>query len=102
MLCFLNVFRLPIQLRPKFDNFNHSYVSPIALRQGITHYVTQLDPIARSLGLDLGGITKASYPPTFLLCFEALTHLPPHPAYWTWIGLNVAALSAALYLLLAV
>ena len=57
--------------------------------------------MARSLGLDVAGITKASYPPTFLLCFEALTHLPPHPAYWTWIGLNVAALAAALYLLLA-
>jgi hypothetical protein len=58
--------------------------------------------MARSLGLDLAGINKASYPPTFLLCFEALTHLPPHPAYWTWIGLNVAALAVALYLLLAI
>jgi hypothetical protein len=58
--------------------------------------------MASALGLDVACITKASYPPTFLLCFEALTHLPPHPAYWTWIGLNAAALAAALYLLLAV
>jgi hypothetical protein len=102
LLGLLNVFRLAIQLPPKFADFNHYYVSALALREGINPYVTRLDPMARSLGLDLGGINKASYPPTFLLCFEALTHLPPHAAYWTWIGLNVAALSAALYLLLAV
>ena len=102
LLGLLNVFRLAIQLPPKFADFNHYYVSALALREGINPYVTRLDPMARSLGLDLAGINKASYPPTFLLCFEALTHLPPHPAYWTWIGLNVAALAVALYLLLAI
>jgi hypothetical protein len=102
LLGLLNIFRLAIQLPPKFADFNHYYVSALALREGTNPYVTRLDPMARSLGLDLAGINKASYPLTFLLCFEALTHLPPHPAYWTWIGLNVAALAAALYLLLAV
>ncbi len=78
LLGLLNVFRLAIQLPPKFADFNHYYVSALALREGINPYVTRLDPMARSLGLDLAGINKASYPPTFLLCFEALTHLPPH------------------------
>jgi glycosyl transferase family 87 len=102
LLGLLNVFRLALQLPPKFADFNHYYVSALALREGINPYVTRLDPMGRALGLDVAGITKASYPPTFLLCFEALTHLAPHPAYWTWLGLNVAALAAALYLLLAV
>lgn len=103
LLAFSSVLRLAFELPTKFADFNHYYVSALALREGMNPYVTRLDyPMAWSLGLDLGGINKATYPPTFVLCFEPLTYLPPHTAYWTWIGLNVAAFAAVLYLLLAV
>jgi hypothetical protein len=50
--------------------------------------------------MELGLINHASYPPTFLLCFEPFTLMPPVPAYWTWFGLNLAALAVALAMLL--
>jgi hypothetical protein len=50
--------------------------------------------------MQTGEINRASYPPTFLLCFEPLTLLSPVTAYWVWFGFNFLAIAAALMLLL--
>ena len=81
-------------------DFSHYYVSAVAMRAGIDPYTTDLTPIATSFGLDLEEMKAATYPPTFVLCFEPLTLLPPVPAYWAWTAMNVAFLAIALYLLL--
>jgi len=82
----------------QFD-FSHYYVSALAMRQGIDPYLTDLTPLATSLGLKINEINHATYPPTFVLCFEPLTLLPPLPAYWLWVGMNILFLAGALYLL---
>jgi len=94
-------------------DFSHYYVSAWALRQGYNPYSTDFAPIAGKFNLHLGhnnpkleklfhlgAITQGCYPPTFLLCFEPLTLLRPATAYWVWIGITIAALAAALFLLL--
>jgi len=81
-------------------DFSHYYASALAMREGIDPYTTDLTPIAASLGLDLAEMKLATYPPTFVLCFEPLTLLPPVPAHWVWAGMNVVFLAIALYLLL--
>ncbi len=81
-------------------DFSHYYVSALAMRQGIDPYVTDLTPLATSLGLDVAEMNHATYPPTFVLCFEPLTLLSPLSAYWLWIAMNVLFLATALYLLL--
>jgi len=80
-------------------DFSHYYVSALAMRQGIDPYITDLTPLATSLGLEINEINHATYPPTFVLCFEPLTFLSPLHAYWLWIGMNILFLAAALYLL---
>ncbi len=82
----------------QFD-FSHYYVSALAMRQGINPYLTDLTPLAASLGLEINEINHATYPPTFVLCFEPLTLLPPLPAYWLWVGMNILFMAVALYLL---
>jgi len=82
-------------------DFSHYYTSAIALRAGQNPYTSDLAPYARRTGLDIGGINHADYPPTFLLCSEALTLFPAPLAYWVWIAASVAALAAVLFLLLS-
>ncbi len=81
-------------------DFSHYYVSALAMRQGIDPYVTDLRPLAASLGLEVAEMTIGTYPPTFILCFEPLTLLSPLHAYWLWTALNVVFFALALYLLL--
>ncbi|HYL59810.1 MAG TPA: glycosyltransferase family 87 protein [Candidatus Acidoferrales bacterium] len=83
----------------KWD-FSHYYLSAMALRSGPNPYTSDLAPMGESLGLQVDEINRATYPPTFLLCFEPLTLLRPVPAYWTWFGLNVLAVALAFVLLL--
>ncbi len=85
---------------PDFTDFNHYYVGTLSLRLGSNPYVTRFDALGRSLGLELSGSTIENQPPTFLLCFGPLTRLGPYAAYWIWIGISLAALVVALYLLL--
>jgi hypothetical protein len=85
---------------PDFTDFNHYYVGTLSLRLGSNPYVTSFDALGRSLGLELSGSTIENQPPTFLLCFGPLTRLRPYAAYWIWIGISLAALVVALYLLL--
>jgi hypothetical protein len=82
-------------------DFSHYYASALALRQGLNPYTADQQPLANQAGLDLAGINRADYPPTFLLCFEPLTRFPPVVAYWIWIGFSVGALGAVLVMLLA-
>jgi len=81
-------------------DFSHYYLSALALRQGANPYLIDLNSVPGAAGMELGLINHASYPPTFLLCFEPFTLMPPVPAYWTWFGLNLAALTVALAMLL--
>jgi len=90
--------RLPERAN-QFD-FSHYYVSALAMRQGIDPYTTDLTPLAKSRGLEIEEINHATYPPTFVLCFEPLTWLAPIPAYRLWIAMNILFLGIALYLLL--
>jgi hypothetical protein len=83
----------------KWD-FSHYYLSASALRHGENPYTIDLAPMGATLGLQVDEINHATYPPTFLLCFEPLTLMRPAPAYWTWFGLNVLALGLAFFLLL--
>jgi len=78
-------------------DFSHYYLSALAMRTGLNPYTTDLRPLGRALGIE--GIEHATYPPAFLLCFEPLTLMTPRAAYWTWFGINVAALALALALL---
>ena len=74
-------------------DFSHYYVSALIMRQGIDPYTTDITPQAKSLGLNVEEMNIGTYPPTFILCFEPLTLLPPRPAYWLWIAMNVLFLS---------
>jgi hypothetical protein len=78
-------------------DFSHYYLSALAMRAGLNPYTTDLRPLGQVLGIE--GIEHATYPPAFLLCFEPLTLMTPRAAYWTWFGINVAALALALALL---
>lgn len=93
-----------IALNSRFNqvDFSHYYASALALRKGLDPYTTHLETIAQPLGLNLRENTRATYPPTFLLCFEPLTRLSPYAAYWTWIGFTTLCLALALYVLLTV
>ena len=81
-------------------DFSHYYLSALVLREGGDPYRTDLTPLGRQLGLETGAINRATYPPTFLLCFEPLTRLAPRPAYWVWFAINLGALGLSLAMLL--
>jgi len=89
-----------LQARANQNDFSHYYTSALLLREGVDPYRADLRTRARELGLNVGDNVRATYPPTFLLCFEPLTLLNPAPAYWTWIALNVIAMAVALAMLL--
>ncbi|HYR78549.1 MAG TPA: glycosyltransferase family 87 protein, partial [Candidatus Dormibacteraeota bacterium] len=90
--------RLPA--RANQNDFSHYYTSALLLREGVNPYRADLRIRASELGLNVGDNVRATYPPTFLLCFEPLTFLNPGPAYWTWIALNAVAMAVALAMLL--
>ena len=90
--------RLPA--RANKNDFSHYYTSALLLREGVDPYRADLRIRAREIGLNVGDNVRATYPPTFLLCFEPLTLMSPAPAYWTWIALNLVAMAIALAMLL--
>jgi Glycosyltransferase family 87 len=75
--------------RTQWD-FSHYYVSALAMRHGLNPYTTDLRPLGARLGL--AGISRSSYPPSFILGFEPLTFLRPGTAWLTWLIVNLAAL----------
>lgn len=92
------VARLPA--RANQIDFSHYYTSALLLREGVNPYRAELTLPATELGLNVSDIPRATYPPTFILCFEPLTLMRPVRAYWTWIALNAIALAVALAMLL--
>jgi alpha-1,2-mannosyltransferase len=81
-------------------DFSHYYTSALLLREGVNPYRVDLTPKASALGLNVSINPRATYPPTFILCFEPLTLMSPTHAYWTWIALNVLAMALAFATLL--
>jgi hypothetical protein len=81
-------------------DFSHYYTSALLLREGVNPYRVDLTAKASALGLNVSINPRATYPPTFILCFEPLTLMSPIHAYWTWIALNAFAMAVALALLL--
>ena len=81
-------------------DFSHYYTSSLAMRRGMDPYAIDLRPLATNLGLDVAENIRATYPPTFLLCFEPLTMLQPGRAYWLWTAINAVATLAVLAVLL--
>jgi hypothetical protein len=100
-LLWVTAHAISLRARSNQLDFSHYYVSALALRKGLDPYTTRLETLARPLGLDLKAVTVGNYPPTFLLCFEPLTLLPPRAAYWTWIGFSTLCFALAIYLMLA-
>lgn len=76
------------------------YSSALAMREGMNPYTTDLTPLARSLGFDLGNINHATDPPTFVMCFVPLTLLAPRPGFYVWTAINALSFLLALLLLL--
>jgi len=93
------LFKLPAP--PHFTDFNHFYTATLALRRGSNPYITSFEKLGRSLGLELSGFNTENQPPTLLLCFEPLTRLSPHAAYWVWVCISLASLVIAVCLLVA-
>src|SRR5258708_411208 len=85
----------------KWD-FSHYYLSALILREGGNPYVTDLGQRGAQLGMNVDEINRASYPPTFLLCFEPLTLLSPGTAYWVWFAVNLLLLVATYVVLLGI
>jgi hypothetical protein len=81
-------------------DFSHYYTSALLLREGVNPYRVDLTAKASALGLNVSINPRATYPPTFILCFEPLTLMSPAHAYWTWIALNAFAMAVALAMLL--
>jgi Glycosyltransferase family 87 len=81
-------------------DFSVYYTSATVLREGGNPYTTDIAPIARRLGLDVGPLVRDDSMPFFLLCFEPFTRFSPKTAYWLWFGVNCAALALAIVLLL--
>ena len=68
-------WKLPARVdRP---DFSHYYASALAARKGLNPYTLDLKAYAARLGLHVGNNIRATYTPTFILCFEPLTLLSP-------------------------
>lgn len=81
-------------------DFSHYYLSALSLRLGANPYRGDFRQLGQALGLEVGSIDHATYPPTFLLCFEPLVFLAPAAAYRVWMFISAVALIAALWLLI--
>jgi hypothetical protein len=90
--------RLP-QNAGKLD-FSVYYLSATATYHGDDPYLTDFEPLARKLGLEVGWIRHATDPPSFLLCIEPLALMPERLAYYTWAAGNLVMFIAALAWLL--
>jgi len=82
-------------------DFSLFYTSSLAMREHGGPYWVDLRPLASRVGVNLGPVMYATYPPTFIWLMEPLTLLPPWAAYWTWTAISSVLLIASLFLLLA-
>jgi hypothetical protein len=81
-------------------DFSIYYVAADAAHRGINPYTADLIAIGDRLGVEVRPLPHIAETPFLLLCFQPLTLLGPVGAYWTWFGVNVAALVAVMILLL--
>jgi Glycosyltransferase family 87 len=75
------------------------YSSALAMREGMNPYTTDLTPLAKAQGFELGKINHATDPPTFVMCFVPITLLPPRAGFYVWTGINAFAFLASIALL---
>jgi hypothetical protein len=101
-LALLELVRILLGRRGSFAerDFSSYYVWGAALRRHINPYTTNLDPLARQLGVVIKEGANANYPPTFIMFWEPLASLGPVAAYWIWIALSLILLAGTLMLLL--
>lgn len=102
--CALALFQFVRMLLARRDSyaerdFSSYYVWGAALRRHIDPYTTNLDPLARQLGVHIKAGATANYPPTFIMLWEPLASLGPVAAYWIWIALSLILLAGTLMLL---
>lgn len=81
-------------------DFSIYYVAADAAHRGINPYTADLISIGDKLGVEVRPLPHIAETPFLLLCFQPLTLLGPVGAYWTWFGINIAALVAAMILLM--
>jgi Glycosyltransferase family 87 len=77
-------------------DFSVYYLSATLTSRGDNPYVTDFQPLARKLGLEVGTIRHATDPPSFLLCIAPLALLPERVAYYTWTAGNAVLFIVAL------
>ena len=82
-------------------DFSCYYTWAIAARRHINAYETNLTLLGLHNGAIIGPVTRANYPPTFLLLAEPLSHYSPAKAHWIWIVMSVVLLIAGIVILLA-
>jgi len=97
-----NVVFSTVRKRANKWDFSHYYLSALALREGDNPYINDLGKKGAQLGMQVDEINRATYPPSFLLCFEPMTLMRPVAAYWVWFALNVLMLATAYVVLLRV
>jgi alpha-1,2-mannosyltransferase len=81
-------------------DFSVYYLSATVTYHGDNPYLTDFEPLARKLGLEVGWIRHATDPPSFLLCIAPLALMPQRLAYYTWAAGNIVMFIAAVVWLL--
>ncbi len=80
-------------------DFNHYYVSSRLLLEGRNPYRTPLAAESEKYGfVHAESITVATNPPLLLWLLTPLVMLPPRPAFWAWVAVQVVSLAAILWL----
>jgi hypothetical protein len=104
-LCVMALLRVALFMtlggRAYHDDFNIFYSAAIAYRHGLNPYTFDLTSIGQNLGFHLGPLRHSTDTPTALLLFLPFSCAAVPSAHTTWIAINLAALAAALFLLLA-
>ncbi|HLK86440.1 MAG TPA: glycosyltransferase family 87 protein [Candidatus Binataceae bacterium] len=83
-------------------NFDLYYVAGVAAMHGVDPARTDIAPLGRSLHCHMPEQYFSNATLFSRMAFEGLAHLPLRDAYWTWTGVNLAALAAAIAILLRV
>ena len=83
-------------------NFDLYYVAGVAAMKGADPARTDIAPLGRSLHCHMPEQYFSNATLFSRMAFEGLAHLPLRDAYWTWTGVNLAALAAAIVILLRV
>jgi len=101
-LAFHRLYALALHRTPRTVSLDFSlfYASSLAMRNNLGPYWVDLRPLAEQIGVNLGSVRFATYPPTFIWMMEPLTRFEPRTAYRIWMALSAAMLAASLALML--